>query len=318
MVKKAFCSALLALLSACSDEPIEPLVYGAIPWPGYEPAFLARELGFLDVDRVHLAEFTNTSDVVRAFRNRRLHVAGLTLDEALGLRKNVPDLQVFMMVDVSHGADVLLVNSNIKNLGQLKGKRVGVEDSALGAYFLRLILRAAKLSVDDIHALSFPLDEHVSAYREGAVDAVVTFGVAHDILLKLGAVELFNSTQVPGKIVDVLVVRAADADRFSTDLRSFTRSWFRALHVMQNDPARAYPLIALREQTKVASVEHTIRKLILFDQRQNQIHLSGNPSQLHSTANELQNILKEAKLNVGSDDLSQLVNSRFIVEAGID
>jgi NitT/TauT family transport system substrate-binding protein len=107
---------MLLALSGCGDKPAEPLVFGAITWPGYEPIYVARELGYLDRTPIHLAEFTNTTEVVRAFRNGKLHIAGLTLDEALSLRQSIPDLQVFMVADVSHGADALMARRDIKSL----------------------------------------------------------------------------------------------------------------------------------------------------------------------------------------------------------
>ena len=317
-MKKFYWLLMLLVLSGCSDEPVAPLVFGAVTWPGYEPAYVASELGYLDANRIHLAEFTNTTEVLRAFRNGQLHVAGLTLDEALSLRQSVPDLQVFMVVDISNGADVLMVRRDIKNLGQLKGRRIGVEKTALGAYFLNLILRAAHLSANEVRIVSLPLDEHVQAYRAGLVDAVVSFGLARGELSKLGAVALFDSSKIPGKIVDTLVVRAADASKQDKHLYDFSKAWFRALRVIQSDSARAYPLMAQHERVQVAEIDATLRDLVLLDQRQNLLQLSGDPPALLGTSMEIQHILKESGLAVGSDDLSLLINSRFVAEAGID
>ena len=317
-MKKIYCLFMMLVLTGCGDEPVEPLVFGAITWPGYEPAYVARELGFLDQDRIHLAEFTNTTEVVHALRNGKLHVAGLTLDEALSLRQSVPDLQVFLVADVSNGADVLMARRSIKSLGQLKGKRIGVEKTALGAYFLSLILRAAHLSANEVRIVSLPLDEHVRAYRAGQLDAVVTFGLVRSELSRLGAVALFDSTKVPGKIVDTLVVRAADAGKYSEHLHVLVQAWFRALRVIQSDPARAYPLMAQRERVRAAEVDETLRGLILLDQQQNLLQLSGDPAPLLNTAIEIQRVLKQAGLATGSDDLSLFINSRIVAEAGFD
>lgn len=309
---------LLLVLASCAEEPVEPLVFGANTWPGYEPAYVARELGYLDESRIHLAEFTNTTEVLRAFRNGKLHVAGLTLDEALVLRHSVPDLQVFMVVDVSAGADVLMARSGIQKPEQLKGKRIGVEKSARGAYFLSLILRAAHLSANEVRIVSLPPDEHAEAFRTGIVDAVVSFGLERGELAQAGAVALLDSSEMPGKIVDTLVVRAADADRFRVQLHYFAEAWFRALRVIQRQPARAYPLLAKREQVEVGVIEQTMRGLQLLDQRDNILHFSGNPAPLLKTAGEIQLILKQAGLTSGSDDLTLLCNPRFVAESRFD
>ncbi|MEO8342558.1 MAG: ABC transporter substrate-binding protein, partial [Gallionella sp.] len=256
--------------------------------------------------------------VERAFSNGRLHIAGLTLDEALGLRQSVPDLQVFLVVDVSQGADVLMVRRGINSLTKLRGKRIGVEKTALGAYYLSLILQAAKLSKQDVKIVSLQLDEHVNAYRSGKVDAVVTFGATRGQLAREGAVVLFDSTKVPGKIVDVLVVRAADAVKRRVQMDAFVNAWFRALQVIQSDPARANPLLAQREQIKVAELEETLRGLLLVDLQKNLQQLSGDPPPLLQTAGEIQRILIQEGLTTGSDDMSLLINSRIVTEAGLD
>ena len=306
------------VLAGCIDNYVEPLVFGAIAWPGYEPAYVARELDYFKPDQVHLAEFTNTTEVLRAFRNGQLHVAGLTLDEALVLRKSVPDLQIFMMADISNGADVLMARRSINNLSQLKGKRIGVETTALGAYYFSLILRAANLAENDVQIVSLPLDEHVRAFRAGLVDAVVTFEPVRSELLQLGAQQLFDSSRVPGKIVDVLVVRKADSEVQRKHLLVLAKAWFRALRVIEKDHARAYPIMARHEHVQAAQLEQAMHGLTLIDRRQNLDQLSGNPSPLHKTALDIQRILKAAGLATGSDDFSLLINQRLVVETDLD
>jgi len=317
-MKLLFRLCMLLLLTACSDEYVEPLVFGAVTWPGYDPAYVARELGYLKEEQVHLAEFTNTTEVLRAFRNGQLHVAGLTLDEALGLRRSVPDLQIFLAADFSNGADVLMARRDIRNLGQLKGKRIGVEKTALGAYYLSLILRAANLSSKDVHIVSLPLDEHVRAFRAGLVDAVVTFTPAQDKLVQAGAEVLYDSSRVPGKIVDTLVVRAADVEAQKAHLHQFIKAWFSALSVIQQDKARAYPIMAMHEQVSPDQLGATMRGLMLLDRQQNLQQFSGNPSTLLGTSMDIHRILKASGLVTGSDDLSQLINPHLVEEGSLD
>jgi NitT/TauT family transport system substrate-binding protein len=316
-MKKIYCLFMLLVLTGCGDKYVEPLVFGAIAWPGYEPAYVARELGYLHEDQVHLAEFTNTTEVLRAFRNGQLNVAGLTLDEALGLRNSIPDLRVFMVADFSNGADVLMARRGFNSLDQLKGKRIGVE-TALGAYYFTLILHAANLSIADVQVVSLPLDEHARAFRAGLVDAVVTFEPVRSELLQQGAEVLFDSTKVPGKIVDVLVIRAAEVEAQQAHLQAFVKAWFRALRVIEQDHARAYPVIAQHEQIPVAQLEQEMHGLSLVDRKQNLEQLSGKSSPLLETAIYVQRILKENGLAVGSDDLSLSINPRLVAETNLD
>ncbi len=81
--------AVLALsLAGCGVEPAPPLRIGTNVWSGYEPLYLARELGYLDPRSVHLVEYPSASEVIRAFRNQAIEAAALTFDEVLLLTQD--------------------------------------------------------------------------------------------------------------------------------------------------------------------------------------------------------------------------------------
>lgn len=46
---------LVLTFTGCVENHVEPLLFGAIAWLKYEPAYVARELGYPDADQVHLA-----------------------------------------------------------------------------------------------------------------------------------------------------------------------------------------------------------------------------------------------------------------------
>lgn len=89
----------LLLLVSCEKVVRPPLVFGANAWPGYEPVYLAGDLGYLPADRIHLAEYANAAEVRQAFRAHTLHLAAMTLEDALELRRDVPDLKIVLVFD---------------------------------------------------------------------------------------------------------------------------------------------------------------------------------------------------------------------------
>lgn len=109
------------LLAACDKAPPPPLVFGASVRPGYEPIYLARELGYFSKTNLRLAEPGDAAAVRQALRDHTLHVAAVTLGEALQLRRDIPDLKIFLLLDSSSGA--------------------GVENSAPGKVFDVLVAR---------------------------------------------------------------------------------------------------------------------------------------------------------------------------------
>jgi NitT/TauT family transport system substrate-binding protein len=59
----------------CSEPPEEKLRIGSVVWPGYEPLYLARDLGNFDETNIRLVELSSAAQVVRAYRNGVIEVA---------------------------------------------------------------------------------------------------------------------------------------------------------------------------------------------------------------------------------------------------
>jgi NitT/TauT family transport system substrate-binding protein len=55
---QVFCMLLLPAVPACFHEEKEPLRVGTLLWPGSEPLFLARDLGYIDDGSSRLVEYT--------------------------------------------------------------------------------------------------------------------------------------------------------------------------------------------------------------------------------------------------------------------
>lgn len=149
------CLAVVLLLSACTRPATEsPLRIGTNNWPGYEPLYLARDLGHYKGTPIKLVELPSTSEVMHALRNRTLEGAALTLDETLTLLDSGFHLKIILVMDFSDGGDVLLAKPEIASLSALRGKRVAVEYTAVGAIILDAALNAAGLSASDITIVS--------------------------------------------------------------------------------------------------------------------------------------------------------------------
>ena len=108
----------------------EPLAVGTNVWPGYEPLYLARNLGYYN-DSIRLVEYSSATEVLRAIRNKLIDVATLTLDEVLLLRQSGVDVRSVLVTDISNGGDVIVARPGIETLADLKGRKVGVESTAL-------------------------------------------------------------------------------------------------------------------------------------------------------------------------------------------
>lgn len=233
-------------LWACQGEPVMPLRLGAHPWPGYELFFLARTQGRLDADQVRLVEMPSASASLRGLAAGSLEAAALTLDEVLSAVGRGLGLRVVAVLDVSLGADVVLARPGIGAVTDLPGRRIGVEATATGAVMLDAMLARHGLRKEDVQIVPMAADQHERAWREGRVDALVTFEPISSHLLADGARQLFSSAEVPGRIVDVLAVRGDVLATRGDALRQALAGHFQALESLRTQPAQVLPLLAPR------------------------------------------------------------------------
>ena len=228
-------TALPPLLWATGCANAKPLVLAGHPWPGYEPMFLARSMGFMP-PQLTLMETLTLQASIDAVRQGSAHGVMLTLDEILVLRGQGIPLEVVMVFDVSKGADVLLARANMANLGALKGKRVGLEDTALGTLMLSMILEKAGLSLQDVNPVRIVYEEHEAAWQRGGIDALITYEPAAGRLKTAGARQLLSTRELPDTIFDVLAVRSDIARAQSDTLRDTLAGHFKALNYMRQNP----------------------------------------------------------------------------------
>jgi NitT/TauT family transport system substrate-binding protein len=255
---------LLGASAACA--PDRPLRLAIHPWIGYETLYLAREFEWLR-SSVTLYQANNLGDSVAALRAGAVDAAALTLDEVLLAREQGVPLVVVMVFNVSAGADALLARPPIAAVSELRGRRVAVENSALGPIVLAQALATAGMSIDDVVRIDLPPDRQPSAWRGGDIDAAVSYGPALRHLEALGALRLFDSREMPEGIIDVLAVRRNRLHH--PGVLAAVEAHFRALDHLRHSREDAIYRIAARQGIAVADVERDLAGIALPEARRN-------------------------------------------------
>lgn len=140
---------ILSLLSACRP-PQPQFRVGTTVDIGSETLFLARELGYLNNAAIHLVELTTRNQVMNALRSESIEAAVLHLDEVIKLLQSELSIKVVLVLSTSHGANALVANPSIKQLADLKGRRVGSDNKAESAWLLEQALMKGGVSFEEI------------------------------------------------------------------------------------------------------------------------------------------------------------------------
>ncbi|GAB4213099.1 MAG: hypothetical protein Fur007_06630 [Rhodoferax sp.] len=264
---------------------------------GYEPLFLARAMQWIPAEAASLLATGSAAESLAALRAGQVQAAALAFDEVLVARSAGLDLSVVLVMDVSMGADMLLVRQGVKTLQELKGLRVGLEESSIAEILLHEALRLGGLSTTDVQLVRLPNDQHIKAWQDQFVDALVTYEPQATPLLAQGARRLFDSRNLPNTFVDVLAVRNDLIQRDHRDsLRRVLAGHFRAIQHMAQNPQDAAYRMAPRLHLPAADVLSAFRGLLLPDAMANHRLLSGRAAQLQDTAQRLTSMLQSLGL----------------------
>lgn len=240
-------------LAACSGPPELPLRVGLNPWLGYDPLVLARERGLTDPAELRIVELESSSESARQLRNGLLDAAGLTLPEAIELASSGVDIKVVAILSLSKGADAVVAKPGFANAAALKGARIGMENSALADVMLQRLLEAGGLQRDAVSLFRLPLVEHEVALTRGRVDAVITFEPVLSSLVAAGYHVLLDSANMPGEVVDVLVIRGDALGARPAQVRALLRAFEDGRLALLAQPQEAAQMLAAGTDLDTAS-----------------------------------------------------------------
>ncbi|MCG7550801.1 ABC transporter substrate-binding protein [Pseudoalteromonas sp. Of7M-16] len=294
----------------CSDFDKKTIRVGSNVWPGYETLHLAKHLGHIP-HNIKLIELMSATDVMEAFRLGRLEIAALTLDEAMTLVSEGINLKIFLVMDVSHGGDMVISRSTISDLSELKGKTIAYEQTALGALMLHEAMQAGGLNIDDLKLVHLKIHQQIEAFNDGSIDAVITFEPVATKLLQFDSNVIFDSSNIPNMIVDVLVARDNTLKEHSQLIKILVNGQFEALQAINE---KRYESLEVMSQRMGISIEdlNTAMAGIHYPSMQENQQLLARGGTLNKTIKRLNRILHEASIIPKPIDAKALIDDTYV------
>jgi NitT/TauT family transport system substrate-binding protein len=275
-------------------------------WPGFEAFFVARDRQFWREDQIKLLEYTSTSELLRAFRNGTVDGGLVTLDEALLLAESQQDIRILLVTDVSNGADVILAKPEFHSMQDLRGHRVGAETTGLGAYVLFRALELASLKPNDVEIVPLEVAEQQPAFERGEVDAVVTYEPVRTKLMHGGARQIFDSTLIPGEVVDCLVVRTSYLMASPDNARVAVQAFYRAQRYAKEKSDNFVQIAAAREGVTPQEFRQSMTLLHVPDAEEGAAMLTGMPSPLQRHVKALADVMIQKNLLLRPVDVASM------------
>ncbi|MBI3803996.1 MAG: ABC transporter substrate-binding protein [Nitrospirae bacterium] len=288
-------------LPACQSPREEPLRIGYIDWPGYEILYLAQQKSFLKEEKapVLLKDFTSFSDLRKALQVGRLDGAVMSINEML-LSRLGKEYRVVYVLNVSHGADGIVGQPEIRSMADLKQKRIGVELTGLGGYVLTRALEKANMESADVVRINMTATiEAYSAFAEKQVDAVVTFEpILSRLIIEQRGNILFTSSEIPDEIINVLIFHEDVLKHRREDCLKVLRGYLKARQFWKAAPEEAITIMARRERVNPDYFRKSLNGLLIPDLSANLTYfgLADTENYFLETLKNFQNFMEQNHL----------------------
>jgi NitT/TauT family transport system substrate-binding protein len=147
------------------------------------------------------------------------------------------DTTILMPTDYSNGNDGIILKGKDK-LADIKGQKVNIVEFSVSHYMLARALETVGLSEKDITIVNTSDADMIPAFKTPDVTAVVTWNPAFAaIKAEPNAKVVFDSTQTPGELVDVMMVNTETLRDNPEFGKAVTDAWFETVALMMSDTA---------------------------------------------------------------------------------
>lgn len=156
----------------------------------------------------------------------------LTIPSAGGV-----DSTALIVGDFSNGNDAVILKDG-SSVKDLKGQNVNLVELSVSHYLLARGLESAGMSEKDVKVVNTSDADMVAAYSTDDVTAVTTWNpLVSEILNMPNATKVFDSSKIPGEIIDTLVVNTQTLKENPDFGKALVGAWYEIMETMSKDPA---------------------------------------------------------------------------------
>ncbi len=214
------------------------------------------------------------------------------------------DTTALIVGDYSNGNDAIL-SKTAPDLAGLAGEPVNLVELSVSHYLLARALDSAGLSEADLAGVINTSDaDIVAAFQTPDVTTVVTWNpLVATILEDPAAMKLFDSSDIPGEIIDILAVNTDTLEAYPDFGKALVGAWYETLALMASGtPEGSAALTAMAEAsgTDLAGFEAQLATTAMFYTPQDAVAFTEDPSLMETMTNVAEFLFDQGILGVGA------------------
>jgi NitT/TauT family transport system substrate-binding protein len=300
--------------SSSSVSQTTPLKLSVNSWVGWGPLFIAKEKGFFgsnDVDITFMEDAGARRSAMLAGQVDAYasSVDNLAIDATFGIEG-----KTVMCFDESAGADGIVSKKDV-TWENLKGRKVAVQQGLPGHFLLLTVLAKHKMSPSDVQIKDLDADKAGSAFVSGDLDVAVTWEpwISKAAALANGK-KLVTTKELPGLIVDTLVVRTSVLGDKTPQVRSLISGWFKALDYYKTHPKEGNEIIARAYKLKPQEVSDIVSGIHFYDLPINKSFMGtkDSPGPIYGVFDSASQLWHQAGVTKSTVDAKNYIDPSFL------
>lgn len=177
------------------------------------------------------------------------------------------DSTALIVGDFSNGNDGVVLKG-ADNLAAIKGRSVNLVELSVSHYLLARALDSVGLRETDIRVVNTSDADLVAVYNTPSVTSVATWNpLLSEVVSMPNSHLVFDSAQIPGEIIDLLVVNTDTLAAYPELGKALTGAWYEIMSVMSASNAAgeaARTDMAIASGTDLAGYEAQLAKTEMF------------------------------------------------------
>jgi NitT/TauT family transport system substrate-binding protein len=209
---------------------------GWMPWPYADQAGIVKKWADKYGVKIKIVQVNDYAESLNQFTAGKVDaVTSTTMDALTVPAAGGHDSTVLMVGDYSNGNDGVILKGSDK-LSDIKGRSVNLVENTVSHYLLARALESQGMKLADVKTVNTSDADIVAAFSAPTTTALVTWNPQLSEVKKLpGAHEVFDSSKVPGEILDTLIVDTATLKANPNLGKALTGIWYETLAVMERD-----------------------------------------------------------------------------------
>ncbi|MEM9622662.1 MAG: putative urea ABC transporter substrate-binding protein, partial [Pseudomonadota bacterium] len=255
---------------------------------------------------IEIVQFNDYIESINQYTAGEFEACAMTNMDALTIpAAGGVDTTALVVGDFSNGNDAIVLKES-DSLADIKGQRVNLVELSVSHYILARALESVGLTEKDVTVVNTSDADMVAAYTTDEVTAVAAWNPGlSEILAMPNSNNVFDSTQIPGEIIDMMMVKT-DVIKEHPELgKALVGAWYEVMGIMSGDDEKAIDaktFMATKSGTDLAGYESQLASTQMFYKPEQALALI-NDEKLFQTMEYVANFsLEHGLLGEGATD----------------